>query len=459
MSTYKFSRDPIDVDYISTSNRIIKTAIPCPGTKEILEEVEKFESRSMQGQMPIVWDSAVNFSVTDKLGNKWIDFTSTIFVANVGHANAAVSKAAMSVLEKPLLHSYAYINEERSNYLKQLVGFAGHPFEKAFLMSAGTEATEAALKLMRLNSAKVGKRKPGIICIDGNWHGRTMGAQMMSGNVAQKAWVGYHDPNIYHIAFPYPWEVEEGQGAEFLDKELRKLESTGVDISRDICGVMLEAFQGWGAVFYPTEFVQAVEKVCRHHEILLTFDEMQSGFARTGTKFGYEHYGVVPDLLCCGKGISSGFPLSAVIGAKHIMDLPDVGNMSSTHSANPMACVVGSATLDEIERLDLVNESARKGRLMLKLLDDIKQRHPDRISRVLGHGLLAAVHFKDKSDDPDGYFPSAVCEKAMQRGLLLVHTGRESIKIGPPLTISDDALIEGIGVLSDIIDELVKKGL
>ena len=454
MSGYEFSREPLVVPLVNTNNRIIKTSIPAPGTQESLEEIEKFESRSMQGQMPIVWDSAENFNLKDKHGNKWIDFTSTIFVSNVGHANKAVCDAAKSVIDKPLLHTYAYLNEERINYHKKLIAFAGHPFEKAFLMSAGTEATEATLKLMRLNAKKENKRSPGIICLEGNWHGRTMGAQMMSGNLAQKAWIGYHDPNIYHIKFPYPWEVEESKGAEFLDAELAKLDNIGVDISQDISGFMLESFQGWGAIFYPIDFVQAVEKICRRYQILLSFDEMQSGFARTGRKFGYEHYGVTPDLLCCGKGISSGFPLSAVIGRREVMDLPDIGNMSSTHSANPLACAVGSATLDEIERLDLVTETERKGRILFEKLNKIKSTYPEKISLVLGHGLLAAIHFKTQDGGPDHLFPSTVCERAMQSGLLLVHTGRESIKIGPPLTITDEALIEGLDVLADIITEL-----
>ena len=455
MSSYKFSRSPVKVPLVKTRHRLIKTPIPSPGTENILSELELFESRSMQGQMPLVWDRAEGFNIYDKHGNKWIDFTSTIFVANVGHGNRNVCNAVQEVLEKPLLHSYTYLNEERVRYIKRLVEFAGPPFEKALLLSAGTEATEAALKLMRLNGMDLGKRSLGIIGIEGNWHGRTMGAQMMSGDLSQKEWIGYHDPNIHHIPFPYPWALKGKTGKEFLELELVKLQKSGINLENDICGFMLEAFQGWGAVFYPKDFVQAIEDICKKYNILLTFDEMQSGFGRTGKKFGYKHYGVQPDLLCCGKGISTGFPLSAVIGRRDIMDLPDIGNMSSTHSANPAACAAGLATLDELERLDLINESERKGILLFQQLNEIKTRYSDRISHVLGRGLVAAVHFKNPAgSDPDKLFPSYVCERAMQKGLLLVHTGRESIKIGPPLIISDEALKEGIDVLEESIKEL-----
>lgn len=441
--------------HVETHHRRIKTPIPSSGTEEVLRVIEKYESRSMQGQIPIVWDRAEGFNIYDGHGNKWIDFTSTIFVANTGHGNVAVRQAVASVLEKPLCHTYAYVHESRAQYCKRLVEFAGPSFQKVFLLSGGTEATEAALKLMRLNAKRIGKRRPGVICIAGNWHGRTMGAQMMGGNQSQKEWIGYLDPNIHHIAFPYPWVLNGMSGKEFLDREIKKLQETGIDLENDICGFMLETFQGWGAVFYPPDFVKAIREVCNQTNALLTFDEMQSGFARTGRKFGYEHYNVKADLLCCGKGIASGFPLSAVIGRQEVMDLPEVGDMSSTHSANPIACAAGLATLDEIERLDLVRETERKGRLFFKRLQEIQKVYAHRISWVLGKGLIGALIFTSP-DTHEKYaeFASRICEKAMQKGVLLVHTGRESIKLGPPLTITDEALQEGLDVLEESIDEV-----
>lgn len=456
MSNYKFSRIPISVPKVKTTNRVINTEIPAPGTDEKIKQLEKYESRSMQGQIPIIWDKAHDFNIYDKVGNKWIDFTSTIFVSNVGHSNQNVCNAVKKVLEKPLIHSYAYVNEERVQYHKKIVEFAGSPFEKAFLLSAGTEATEAGLKLMRMNGKKIGKKRLGIICLEGNWHGRTLGAQMMSGNQSQKEWIGYHDPNIHHIAFPYPWTLKDKSGLEFLEISLKKLKETGVDLKNDICGFMLETFQGWGAVFYPKDFVQGIENICKKNNILLAFDEMQSGFCRTGKNFGYEHYDVKADLLCCGKGIASGFPLSAVIGTQETMDLPEVGDMSSTHSANPFVCAAGLATLEEIRRLDLTKETERKGEILFNKLNMLKEKYSDRISFVLGNGLIAAILFKLPGEtQPDTTFPSLVAEKAMQKGLLVVHTGRESIKLGPPLTIPDNAIIEAIDVLEQSIQESI----
>jgi 4-aminobutyrate aminotransferase-like enzyme len=458
MASHSFSRQPQSVPAVSTANRLIQTAIPAPGTREILERLEACESRSMHGQLPLVWERAEDFSVFDAAGNRWIDFTSTIFVANVGHSNPRVTAAMKEALDRPLYGCYAYANENRARYLEKLVAFAGAPFEKAFLLSAGTEATEGALKLMRMHGQKQGKRRRGVICIEGNWHGRTLGAQMMSSNLAQREWIGYQDADIHHIPFPYEWMLKGRTPEAFLDESLAKLEKAGIELAQDVCGFMLETFQGWGAVFYPPEYVQAIERVCRKHGILLAFDEMQAGFGRTGKAFGFQHYGVTPDLICCGKGMGGGVPLSGVIGRAEIMDLPDVGNMSSTHSANPLVCAAGLAVIQEMEERNLIAETARKGELLFAALRKLQARFPDRISNLLGKGLISAVLFKHpKTGEADGPFTSAVAELCMQKGLLVVHTGRESIKIGPPLTITNDALLEGVDVLGEAIAEVAAR--
>lgn len=458
MAAHAFSLEPRPVPKVSTPHRLIKTEIPTPGTREILARLEACESRSMHGQLPLVWNRAEDFSIFDAAGNRWIDFTSTIFVANVGHSNPRVTAALKSTLDHPLYSCYAYPNEIRASYLEKLLAFAGPPFEKAFLLSAGTEATEAALKLMRMYGQRQGKRRRGIICIEGNWHGRTLGAQMMSSNLAQREWIGYQDADIHHIPFPYPWALNGRSGKAFLEESLGRLQAAGIDLSRDICGFMLETFQGWGAVFYPEDFVQTIEALCRKHDALLTFDEMQAGFGRTGRAFGFQHYGVTPDLISCGKGMGGGVSLSGVLGRAELMDLPEIGNMSSTHSANPLVCAAGLAVIEEIEARNLVAETARKGEVLSAALGRLQQRFPDRISNLLGRGLIAGVLFSHpNTGEPDGPFTSRVAERCMQKGLLVVHTGRESIKIGPPLTITDAALLEGVEVLGEAVAEIAKE--
>jgi 4-aminobutyrate aminotransferase-like enzyme len=455
MAGYMFSREPKTVALVETKYRKVATQIPAPGTKEIIARLEKTESRSMQGQFPIIWDKAEDFSVYDIAGNKWIDFTSTIFVANIGHGNKTVSTAIKEVLDKPLVSTYAYMSEVRAKYLEKLIEFAGPPFGKAFLLSAGTEATEATLKLIRMYGQKIGKKRPGIVTLNGNWHGRTMGAQMMSSNAEQKTWIGYEDPNIHHIDFPYPWLVSEEQGEEFFNKQLESLKQRGLNLETDIAGFMLETFQGWGALFYPKSFVKAIRKFTEKNSILLAFDEMQAGFARTGKKFGFEHYEVSPDLFACGKGMGGGVSLSGVIGRSEIMDLPEVGNMSSTHSANPLVCAAGLAVLEEIKSKNIVSETARKGEMLKNSLKNLKIKFPEVINNYYGEGLIASIIFNDFNNLSKSELASQISEKCMQKGLLVVHTGRESIKLGPPLTITDDALLEAMSVLEEATLEVI----
>lgn len=450
-----FSVEPVDVPPVASKYRRITTGIPAPGTREVLERLHAVESRSMHGQLPIVWEHARDFTITDIAGNNFIDFTSSIFIANVGHSNPRVSDAVRQQLDLDLYSTYAYANTVRAEYLERLIAFAGAPFEKAFLLSAGTEATEAALKLMRMHGRRTGRSRGVVVCIEGNWHGRTLGAQMLSNNERQREWIGYADPNIVHVPFPYPWDVSEGDGAAHWDSCLRVLEDAGVDPSRDVCGVLLETFQGWGAIFYPADFVKAVRSYCDAHDALLTFDEMQSGFARTGRAFGYEHYGVHADLLCCGKGMGGGVPLSGVVGRADVMDLPDVGNMSSTHSANPLVCAAGLAVLEEIEHRELIEESERKGDILANGLGSLCAVAPGNLTHHSGRGLIASLVFSDADNQPDAATASRVAEACMREGLLVVHTGRESIKIGPPLTISDEALLEGIDVLRGAVADAV----
>jgi 4-aminobutyrate aminotransferase-like enzyme len=263
------------------------------------------------------------------------------------------------------------------------------------------------------------------------------------------------DPDIHHLPFPYPWALEGRDPAEFFEEGIRELAGRGVDPAVDLCGVMLETFQGWGAVFYPTEYVRTVEAFCRDFGLSLAFDEMQAGFGRTGRDFGFHHYGVTPDLICCGKGMSGGLPLSGVLGRADLLDVADVGSMSSTHSANPLACAASLAVLDEMVARDLTAESARKGVILHEALTRVRDSHPERVSMVLGRGLVAAILMRDPSTGrPDGPFASRVAERCMHKGVLVVHTGRESIKIGPPLTIPDGALHELVEVLESAISEV-----
>lgn len=448
-----FALEPKKVPRVQTEFREVNTDIPAPGTREILDNLTRVESRSMHGQLPIVWRTAIGNTVTDIAGNKFLDMTSTIFVANVGHSNPRVTEAIEKSTGDHLISSYAYANEEKLAYIRRLLAFAGPGFEKAFLLSSGTEASEAVLKLMRLATGRKTKGAK-IVTLKGNWHGRTMGAQMLSSNESQKSWIEYKDPSIVHANFPLPWEISETEGEAFFDDIILDFEKSGIRPDTDIAGFYLETFQGWGALFYPKSFVQAVERFCQKYDCILAFDEMQAGFGRTGENFGFMHYGVQPHLIAVGKGMGNGVPISGVIGRANILDLPDVGNMSSTHSGNPLVCSAALAVLDELDSKNLVELARTNGKAWLQELNRLKVKHRQ-LRFVSGKGLIAALIFSDEQCLPSAaVFASRVAERCMQKGLLVVHTGRESIKLGPPLTTPLEALLESVDVLDQSITEI-----
>ena len=431
---------------IHTKNRFLNNFITTSKSKKLIKNLTKIEPDSMNSYLPIVWNKSKGSSIYDINGNKFIDFTSTIFVTNIGHSNDKLVKNLKKGLDKNLLHTYIYPHRLRNDYINKLLKFSGNIFDKAFLLSSGTESTEAALKLMKLYGVKKKKRKKYIICIEGNWHGRTMGAQLMSNNQKQRKWIGNVNAEILHIPFPYPWKVKEAEGRKFFNQSIQKLKKIN-NPKEEIAGFMLETFQGWGALFYPKSYVQAVKKFCKKNDIILTFDEMQAGFGRTGKNFGFQHYDVKPDLICCGKGMGGGIPLSGVIGKKKVMDLPNIGDMSSTNSGNPFSCLAGMTVIDELVNKKVILKIKDKEIILNQGLDKIFCKYSKYIKFVSCKGLIAAIIFKNIPKNIYLDKINKTCIECLNNGLLVVHTGRESIKIGPPLTISLSALKEGLEVL------------
>ena len=463
MNKYRISLKPRRVSPIKTKYRRIKTAIPSPSFVRNFSKLSKYEPpllSEMWGKLPVCWDRAVDFQVFDQDGNCWIDFTSGIFVANSGHANPRIISALKRQLAKPLLHSFTYVTEIRAKFLKKLIEITPAFCQKALLFSAGTEATETAFVLMKAYGQTINKKKVGIISFRGAMHGVTMAPEMMSGNAETLAIYGYSDPTVFRLPFPYPWIDASLSGKTRFNKDLRSLVQSGMN-PKNIAGFMVEAYRGWGAIFYPPGYIEALADFAKKNKILICFDDIQAGFGRTGKMFAYQHYGVEPDLICAGKGMSSSLPFSAVMGKRKILEAPiGFGATHSTHSGNPLSCVAGLANLEAIERGRLVEEAAKKGKILFASLNGLKKKFPGHISYILGKGLIAATLFKNpKNGEPDGEFASRVCERAMQKGLLMVHTGRESIKIAPPLTIPVTALKEGIKVLEESILEIDRENL
>lgn len=454
MASFSFNLEPRVVPKVSTDFRSIQTEIPVPDSLPLLQKIRSYESSNAVEQLPVVWDRAEDSQIFDSWGNSWIDFTSSIFVTNSGHGNQIVIDHIQELLNKPLLHTYYYPTHIRAEFLEALIAITPANLEKAILLSAGTEATERAIKIARIHGTDLKTDKNVIIGWDGNYHGKTMGAQLVGGQHSDKSWMGFKDPGFAHLPFPYPWvlESENCDGETLFHRHLASLQDQGIDLSC-VAALFVESFQGWGAIFYPSDYISAAREWATEHQVLLVFDEIQAGFGRTGKLFAYEHYAVDADLVICGKGISGSLPLSAVLGPASLVELDDA--YTSTHGGNPLACAAGLGNLRAFESLDLINEAMRKERLMLDILESWRSRYPDRIGAILGKGLLFGV-FIQKAGSPelDEYLTNVICERAMEKGVFSICTGRGTLKLGPPLSIPDAALVEGLSVYEECFEEL-----
>ena len=453
----EFSITPHAVPPVETKYRRIVTPLPHPNSVTTLEKLRQFEPQSMRGQPPIVWDRAEDIFVFDKYGNRWLDWSSGVLVTNAGHGAPEVKQAMRDQVNSGLLHNYVFPSEERAALAEALVGVAPKGLEKVFLLTTGSEATECAIKLSRAHGIKVGgKKKLGIVGFERGFHGRTLGAQQAGGMAGQKAWIVNEDPAILNAPFPDGYWQTDTRFETFL----ATIERNGLK-PENIAGVMMETYQGVGPDFAPVEYVRRLAEWCREYQVVLVFDEVQAGFGRTGKFWAFEHYGVTPDLICCGKGISSSLPLSAVIGRTAIMDQFPPGSMTSTHTGNPVCCAAALASVRKIINDKLTENAAHLGPVLLAGLQQIQARHPAVIGHVTATGLVAGMQLvKFGRKEPDHDLAHRIIELCFQKGLLLfapVGAWGQTVKIAPPLTIPRAAVEEGLAVLSQATDEAVNE--
>lgn len=448
---------PRKVPLVATPYRRIGTEIPVPQSVAILEELRRYEPLSMSGQPPILWDRAEGICVYDRWGNQWLDWSSGVLVANAGHGHPRIRQAILDQVHHGLLHNYCFPSELRSQLVRELADVAPEGLKKVFLLTTGAEAVECTIKLARTWGQRIaGTNKLTIVSFENAFHGRTLGAQMVGGIPALKSWIGNLDTDMVQVPFP---DGFRGPDTRF-DGFLRALAERGIAPDQ-VAGVLSETYQGGNASFAPAEYMQQLRRWCDQHQALLILDEVQAGFGRTGTYWGFEHYGVVPDLICCGKGITSGLPLSAVIGRQEIMDLYPPGSMTSTHTGNPICVAAALANLHVIRDEHLVDNARAMGEILLAELQRLGQRFAAHIGAVHGRGLVASLHMvKPGGIEPHPEAASRIVRRAVEKGLMLfapVGYRGASVKISPPLTIPEDALREGVTVLEEAIQEVLKE--
>jgi 4-aminobutyrate aminotransferase/(S)-3-amino-2-methylpropionate transaminase len=454
----KYNLNPVDVPKVSTKYRRIRTKLPVPESMSIFKDLSESEPVSMMGQPPVIWDKAEGFQVYDKWGNIWIDWSSGVLITNAGHGRKEIIDALRGLLDKKLISTYVFVHEKRAELTKMLQKISPDPAKYlVFLLSTGSEATENCIKLAKTYAMeKHGPQKKYFVSFNNAFHGRTLGAQLAGGMPKQKIWIGDDGKTFIQVPFPDGYKNENTSFDLFLDT----LKEKGIKPD-DIAGIMTESYQGVGPDFLPVEYAKKLEAFCLKHDIVSIFDEVQAGFGRTGKMFTYEHYGIKPDLIACGKGISSSLPISAVIGRKDIMGLYAPGSMTSTHSGSPLPVVAAIESLKIIQKENLVENARKMGEILIPELHRIRNKYPDILGCMQGKGLVAGIQVVKKgSKVPDSDTALKINEKCFHKGLLMfapVGIGGECLKIAPPLNTNEEALREGIKVFEEACDEILGK--
>ena len=440
------SLTPVPTEPVQTRYRRIRTPIPVPESIELIERLRKVEARSIHGMPPVVWQQAEGFLIRDPYGNQWIDLTSGIVMANSGHCHPRVVQAIRDQLDSGLIFTYAFPTEVRERALQRIASIAPPGLDKAILFSSGTEATECCISLMRKHGLAISPNKVGILSIESSYHGQTLSAKFAGGSPGPTD--GLDRASVDQIQLPIPGGAES-QGFE------ADVEQSGVH-SETTAGIILESIPGYSTTPYPPGYMDELMHWAQKQRALVAVDEVQAGIGRTGRWFAFEHYGITPDLIACGKGLSSTLPASAVIGRKDVMDLAEPGEMSSTFGGNPVSAAAVLANLDVMQDEKLVERSAALGQQLGDLLRKKTERYGQYVGRLDGRGLFYSLHLKDpETAEPLAELCDEMAMEGVRRGVMLFVTGRGFLKFTPPLNIEQDALVEAVDVVGSVIDEML----
>jgi 4-aminobutyrate aminotransferase/(S)-3-amino-2-methylpropionate transaminase len=420
----------------------LRTEIPGPRAREILERERHAVARPLIVHEPIVAAEARGATITDVDGNTFVDFVGGVGVANVGHNHPRVVGAIAEQVERFLHTDFTVVAYEGyitlAERLGALVPIAGET--RGAFFNAGAEAVENAVKLARLYTGR-----HGVVVFDGAFHGRTLLALTMTSRThPYKTGLSPFAPEVYRAPYPNGYR---GPDAESALAALERMFTTHVSADH-IAAIVFEPQQGEGGFIpAPPEFVRGLRRICDEHGIVLVADEVQTGFGRTGRMFAMEHFDVEVDLVILAKSIAGGLPLSGVIGRASIMDDPHAGAIGGTFIGNPVALAAAAAVLDVFEEEGLVDRAGLVGDAIRARMLDWQLRWPQ-IGDVRGMGAMLAIELvrDPESKTPAPELVEAVVGEALQRGLILLKAGifGNCIRVLCPLTISDAELDEGL---------------
>lgn len=446
---------------IQASKTVVrKTDIPGPKSQALMERVLKATPAAVGHGTPIAVARAHGAVLTDVDGNTYIDFAGGIGVMNVGHRPQQVVDAIKDQADQ-YLHLCFMVTayEPYVELCEKLNALAPGRFEKkSVLFNSGAEAVENAVKIARAYTGR-----PGVVCFERSFHGRTMLALSMTGQVQPyKSRFGPFVPDVYHVPFPYAYRCPQGpswpccatHSVEYLDNLFR----AHVD-PKSIAAFVAEPVLGEGGFLVPPPgYLEAVEKVCRQHGILFVADEVQAGFGRTGRMFASEHFTIEPDMVVTAKSLAAGTPLAAVTGRAEIMDANVPGSLGGTYGGNPLACRAALAAIDLLQG-GLLERAGHVGARTMERFQKLASRHSV-VGDVRGLGAMVAMELVTdrESREPATDLTARLMKTCLQNGLLVLKSGAHAnvIRALMPLSISDEQLDEGLDILEHSLDAVTR---
>ena len=428
---------------------------PGPRSGELIARWERVEGTVTGRLAPVAWERASGVTVWDADGNEYLDWTSGVLVTNVGHAHPRLV-AAVAGAAGDLLNCFEFPTERRVQAGEALLAHLPDHLDRCFFQTTGSEAVEAALRLMKRHTANYE-----VIGFTGAFHGRTAAAAALGGMATVKEGFGPPVPGVIRAPYPYPYRSPVGGGGSgLIDYCMDRLdEAVRANSTGSLAGLVVEPYLGTaGFVFPPDGYLTELQRWTRSRGIPLAVDEVQSGYGRTGRLWGFEWDGVEPDVVAIGKGLGSGYPVSAVAGRAELWGALQRGDLTSTMGGNPVAAAAVIEVLAIMDDEQLVDNASRMGAVMMDRLRDVQDRSPF-VGDVRGRGLVMGIEVvaDKRTKEPSREITLQLLDRAAGRGLLIGAVGifGNVIRVAPPLCITEAEVHDSVDRLAAALGDIV----